>query len=305
MLHEIVEWENDTVRLVKLSGLPTHQNFPYGTKGRRGGAYIEVTGREVAAVVVHQTAGSQRDGTDAALAVARFATSNPRYKVDDDGKVVMRETRRGTTPVRIGGGRGWPGAPYTFVVPYRPSVADGRLVVYRCWGDKWHTWHTSRHWNRRSVAVAFAGSFRSRHAPKWSQRAGEPEATQFEAGKTLIMDYLLPRYGLAPATGLIGHCDAGKAACPGDRLEAWVRSARGEDGIEWAPASDAEDNRTLDTWRERQGALVQCGYDPGPIDGIWGWRTRSAVEAFQFDHALVTDGIWGPLTERAMRQALA
>ena len=305
MLHEITEWENDTVRLVKLSGLPRHRSFPYGTKGQRGGRYIELREREIAAVVVHQTAGSKRDGTDAALAVARFATADPRYHRDATGAVVTRKTRRGQQPVRSGGGRGWPGAPYTFVVPYRPAVVDNRLVVYRCWDDQWHTWHTSRYWNRRSVAVAFSGSFRSRHAPRWSETAGEPEVLQLEAGKALILDYLLPRYGLSPETGLIGHFDAGKAACPGDTLEAWTRHTRGEESVDWVPESDAEDSRPLDTWSERQAALHETGYDPGPIDGHWGWRTRSAVEAFQFDHGLVVDGLWGPRTEQAMRQALA
>ena len=38
------------------------------------------------------------------------------------------------------------------------------------------------------------------------------------------------------------------------------------------------------------------GYDPGPIDGIFGPLTRSAVVKFQIDNGLVPDGIVGPRT---------
>ena len=60
----------------------------------------------------------------------------------------------------------------------------------------------------------------------------------------------------------------------------------------------------LDTWRDRQQALALLGYDPGPIDGMFGRRTRDALERFQMEHGLQIDGIWGPNTEQAMRQAL-
>lgn len=42
--------------------------------------------------------------------------------------------------------------------------------------------------------------------------------------------------------------------------------------------------------------LALNGYDPGPIDGIFGPRTRTAVTLFQRDHFLVPDGVAGPRT---------
>ena len=45
-----------------------------------------------------------------------------------------------------------------------------------------------------------------------------------------------------------------------------------------------------DTVREAQQALKDKGYDPGPIDGINGPRTRAAVRNYQEKEHLNTDG---------------
>ncbi len=45
-----------------------------------------------------------------------------------------------------------------------------------------------------------------------------------------------------------------------------------------------------------QTALAQQGYDPGPIDGQYGPRTKAAVVAYQRAHGLAPDGIVGPKT---------
>ena len=45
-----------------------------------------------------------------------------------------------------------------------------------------------------------------------------------------------------------------------------------------------------------QRILFSIGYNPGPIDGIFGYKTRAAVMQFQKDNGLVPDGIVGPKT---------
>ena len=47
-----------------------------------------------------------------------------------------------------------------------------------------------------------------------------------------------------------------------------------------------------------QSLLSRIGYDPGPIDGIFGQQTRQAVIDFQVDNGLTPDGIVGPATWR-------
>ena len=39
-----------------------------------------------------------------------------------------------------------------------------------------------------------------------------------------------------------------------------------------------------------QAKLAALGYDPGPADGVMGWRTRAAIRAFQADVGLPVDG---------------
>lgn len=53
-----------------------------------------------------------------------------------------------------------------------------------------------------------------------------------------------------------------------------------------------------------QTFLKQFGYDPGPIDGIFGSQTRDAVISFQRDYGLLPDGIAGPQTWTAIDKAV-
>ena len=49
-----------------------------------------------------------------------------------------------------------------------------------------------------------------------------------------------------------------------------------------------------------QKRLDEYGYRPGPIDGIFGQKTRTALMAFQRDHQLMADGIIGIETLRVL-----
>ena len=46
--------------------------------------------------------------------------------------------------------------------------------------------------------------------------------------------------------------------------------------------------------------FLDPAYDPGPIDGIFGNQTESALKAFQADYGLTVDGIAGPETWLAL-----
>lgn len=51
---------------------------------------------------------------------------------------------------------------------------------------------------------------------------------------------------------------------------------------------------------EVQQALLNAGFDPGPLDGVAGPRTRKAIRAFQRRMKLRVDGIAGPRTQAAL-----
>jgi lysozyme len=58
--------------------------------------------------------------------------------------------------------------------------------------------------------------------------------------------------------------------------------------------------------RAVQEDLAALGFDPGPIDGIAGAKTRAAVLAYQRRHPdLVADGIAGPATRASLSRDLA
>lgn len=58
------------------------------------------------------------------------------------------------------------------------------------------------------------------------------------------------------------------------------------------------------TNKQKQCLLTFLGYDTGGVDGIWGEKSRNAVEACQEDLGLQADGIWGQQTEAAVLEAV-
>lgn len=58
------------------------------------------------------------------------------------------------------------------------------------------------------------------------------------------------------------------------------------------------------TIRAIQLALAESGFDPGPIDGIYGPMTTAAVAAYQTVKGIIVDGQVGPQTARRMKITL-
>lgn len=52
--------------------------------------------------------------------------------------------------------------------------------------------------------------------------------------------------------------------------------------------------------KDLQISLTKAGFNPGPVDGVFGARTRLAVRQFQMSRGLLADGIVGPRTRAAL-----
>jgi N-acetylmuramoyl-L-alanine amidase len=114
-------------------------------------------------------------------------------------------------------------------------------------------------------------------------RAGVPYKIRFENG---------PEFeGRTPGDGRISHeipvdTDLGVLEIDGERITIHVGHLD-----------------PIDTVSGVQARLKNLGYDPGPIDGEEGPRTRAAVRAFQGDFPpLKADGICGPKTRQKLKE---
>jgi hypothetical protein len=68
--------------------------------------------------------------------------------------------------------------------------------------------------------------------------------------------------------------------------EADARARRAYDRQYYGPPPLASGNLVYDT----QAQLTQLGYDPGPVDGVYGQRTADAIGQYQYYNHLPSDG---------------
>lgn len=54
---------------------------------------------------------------------------------------------------------------------------------------------------------------------------------------------------------------------------------------------------------EIQSHLSNLGYDPGPVDGVCGPRTRAAIRQYQQDRGLIADGVPSVALAESLREA--
>lgn len=59
------------------------------------------------------------------------------------------------------------------------------------------------------------------------------------------------------------------------------------------------------TVKQKQALLLFLGYYVGNVDGNWGSLSKTACKAFQQDHNLTPDGVFGSATEKAVLAAVA
>ena len=254
----------------------------------------------ISRLYIHKSGGDGPPGFRGCLGMARYCT-NPKPS-----------------------GRGWAGSPYTFWGSRDPDVdRAGRLVIYRCQPDKIRSYHTGRLANDHGVAYAVQGAYDAQWDLLSSGRPKidvEPSTAQMRCLEAFL-PWAQSRYNLQSSTGLSGHWEAArwggktKLVCPGDALRWWIYSKRKVTGAvvdptrdykpapPWNPGSGEFDTRTPSV-ADLQRALGLLGHPPGIIDGIWGYKSRHALELFQLQAGIESDGWYGPETANALLKAL-
>lgn len=180
--------------------------------------------------------------------------------------------------------KGWIGIGYNYWIAFDGTIYEGRGL------------HVGAHvegWNSRTIGIGYQGDFTKQQMTDAQLRSG-----------IQLNHHLIVKYGLTPAD-IIGHRDLAATVCPGPNF----RLAELRQGIE----------RMTNTWtgqllkrgdrgpavRDLQNMLKYTGFDPGPIDGVFGSKTEAAVRAAQKAYGLVVDGIAGPKTYAALRAAFS
>lgn len=284
--------------------------------------------RTVNLVVFHQNYGNILPAEKGPIATARFCTRSPVFKCQTCGTVWEGSPQRRSCPnghpgqsKRIKGGRGFPKHPYHVWVPYTPQIDEkGRIIIYQCLDFMERSSHTGSGANAHGIAVCIQGMHYSRHLGKkfraWPGTDGRMSKEQAAILPNIFPEWLTKHANLSlGAKDIAGHFMFGKAACPGDEVEYYIRAKRGEkvgefSGFEYIEAGINKDD-PFDTWEERQRVLYILGYDLGSygsngdgVDGKPGSSTRQAIEDFQSDKKIVVDGLWGRQTENSILDTL-
>lgn len=176
--------------------------------------------------------------------------------------------------------RKWSSIAYNWLVDVDGTIYEGR--------QKGAVGGATRGWNFRTEAVCYIGD------------GDEPLSPEAMKGFVVVTNYLHDIYG--GKLWVKSHKDFAATSCPGDSLYGWVQSGMSipvspgavPEPVDWEElirffyavghllvAHPLKRGARGSVVRLVQEALVRKGFKPGPIDGVFGWRTKRAVQGFQ------------------------
>ena len=220
----------------------------WGAQPPKGGAFTRLNRRRVTGVVVHHS-GVERPphGVEAVRAYERHHLS-----------------------------KGWDGIAYNWLVDETGTIFEGRGWDARGGATKG--------WNAKSISICYTG---------YGYR--QPNGSVLKSFQTLV-DEAEARF--KKPLWVTTHRRKGQTTCPGDWLGDWVevgmQPAFNPTATDWAGiiryVQDLKRQVTVKPLRRGargqavrvvQGHLNHRGFDAGVVDGIFGRRTKAAVEKFQ------------------------
>ena len=176
--------------------------------------------------------------------------------------------------------RGWSSIAYNWLVDVDGTIYEGRRDGA--------VGGATKNWNFKTVAVSYVGD------------GHEPLSLEAQQGFRTVIDELQHKYG--GGLWVKGHKDLASTSCPGLWLYGWVMGGAHFEAPPGghAPSVDWGDVTTYlravganfdshplkrrmrgNEVRLVQSMLKQHNCDPGPADGIFGWKTKGAVKQFQ------------------------
>jgi|TARA_R110002020_G_scaffold53762_5_gene150071 hypothetical protein len=220
----------------------------WGAQPPKGGAFTRLNRRRVTGVVFHHS-GVERPphGVNAVKAYERHHLS-----------------------------KGWDGIAYNWLVDETGTIFEGRGWDARGGATKG--------WNAKSISICYTG---------YGYR--QPNGSVLKSFQTLV-DEAEARF--KKPLWVTTHRRKSQTTCPGDWLGDWVEggmqptfnpAATDWDGIiryvqdlkRQVTAKPVRRGARGQTVRVIQGHLNHRGFDAGVVDGIFGRRTKAAVEKFQ------------------------
>ena len=220
----------------------------WGAQPPKGGAFTRLNRRRVTGVVIHHS-GVERPprGVNAVKAYERHHLS-----------------------------KGWDGIAYNWLVDETGTIFEGRGWDARGGATKG--------WNAKSVSICYTG---------YGYR--QPNGSVLESFQTLVGE---AETHFGKPLWVTTHRRKSETTCPGDWLGDWVeggmQSSFKPDVTDWdgiiryvqdlkrqVTAKPLRRGARGQTVRVVQGHLNHRGFDAGVVDGIFGRRTKAAVEKFQ------------------------
>ena len=191
---------------------------------------------------------------------------------------------------------GWNAIAYNWLVDEQGVIYEGRGAGIVS--------AATRPWNTRTESICYTGN------------GDEPVPEKALESVRWLVGEIQKRYGFK--LWVKGHRDLASTACPGSFLYNWLQagmptSANNVTPKEWEgvkahlerlratlvrkPLSKRRRSRG-EAVRAVQQRLKELGYDPGPVDAIFGPKSARAVRDYQYRYrdVLIVDGIVGPQT---------
>lgn len=182
--------------------------------------------------------------------------------------------------------------------------------IYQCLPHNRGAWHVGRNFGSNNLF----GTINNRNSIgiEMCVNAGYDYEKAFQ-NTVKLTKYLMKTLGI-PASKVYQHYDICTKDCPSQirKRGDWPRFKKliGDNSYVVNTSSSSSSSSSVKSYlskgdsgddvKKLQTMLNACGYNCGTVDGDFGSKTEKALRAFQSDHKLAVDGLYGPKSKSAL-----